>query len=66
MLIMIRQFQKVRLISGKEAVIIEILEPNKAFLADVEVNEGEYETDEIHAKDIKSVFEEIEQPFVTA
>ncbi|MCL2224349.1 MAG: hypothetical protein FWB96_05220 [Defluviitaleaceae bacterium] len=63
---MIKQFQKVRLKSGKEAVIIEILEQGKAFLADVEISDGEYETDEIHSRDIQSVFEEVERVLVSA
>lgn len=63
---LIEQFQKVRLKNGKVAVIIEILDPNKAFLADVQMGEGDYETDEIHAKDIQTIFEEVERAFVAA
>lgn len=58
---LIKQFQKVRLKTGEEAVIVEILEENRVFLADVEKSEGDYETDEIHYDDIKSVFIETEQ-----
>ena len=63
---MIELFQKVKLKSGRLAVIVEILEPNEAFLADVEISEGEYETDEIRTSDIQSVFEEVERVLATA
>ena len=65
-MILIKQFQKVRLKTDELAVIVEILEPNKAFLADVKKGEEDYETDEIHFEDIKSVFVETEQLLVTA
>jgi len=58
---MIKQFQKIRLKTGEEAVIIEILEQDKFFLADIEKSDGEYETDEIRYEDIKSIFIETEQ-----
>ena len=66
MISLIKQFQKVRLKTGEEAIIVEILEQNKAFLADVEKGVGEYETDEIRYEDIKSVFVETELPLETA
>ena len=63
---MIKQYQKVRLKDGKDAIIVEILGNGEAYIADIEISEGDYETDTIYPKDIKSVFVEVEQPFVTA
>ena len=63
---MIKQYQKVRLKTGEEAVIVEILEQDKAFIADVEKGDGEYKTDEIRSEDIKSVFVEVETPLAEA
>jgi hypothetical protein len=57
---LIKQFQKVRLKTGEEAVIVEVFECGRAFLADVEKGEGVYETDEIRYDDIHSVFVETE------
>jgi predicted DNA-binding antitoxin AbrB/MazE fold protein len=59
---MIKEFQKVRLKTGEEAVIVEILQKGRAFLADVKKADLEYETDEITADDIASVFVEVETP----
>ena len=63
---LIKQFQKVRLKTGEIAVIIEVLEPGKAFLADIEKDDGNYETDEMLFDGIASVFIETEQPLKTA
>ena len=62
---MIKQYQKVRLKDGKDAIIVEILGSGEAYIADIEISEGDYETDTIYPKDIKSVFVEVEQPFIT-
>ncbi|MDR2168395.1 MAG: hypothetical protein LBE35_11195 [Clostridiales bacterium] len=59
---MIKEFQKVRLKTGEEAVIIEILQKGRAFLADVKKAELDYETDEITMDDIAGVFVETEHP----
>jgi hypothetical protein len=60
----IKQYDKVKLKSGKYAIIVEVLSPQKAYIADVEIDEGEYETDTIFYGDIASVFEEIEHPLL--
>jgi len=41
---------------------VEILEHGKAYIADIEISEGEFETEQILQEDIVSVFIEIEQP----
>jgi len=63
---MIRQFQKIRLKNGREAIVVEILEPGTSFLVDVEIGDEEFNTDEIDISEIQSVFEEIETPIIAA
>jgi len=63
---MIKLYQKVRLNNDKDAVIVEILGDGEAYIADIELSEGDYETETIYPKDIKSIFIEVEQPFVSA
>ena len=55
-------YQTVRLKNGKRATIVEILEQGKAYIADVELSEGDFETEQIVQEDIVSVFVEVEQP----
>ena len=62
---LINQFQKVRLRTGDLAVVVEILEQNRAFLVDIQKGEDSFETDEIRDCDIESVFIEVEQPYIT-
>jgi hypothetical protein len=59
-------YQRVRLKSGKRATIVEVLEQGKAFIADVEVGEGDYETEQILYGDIAAVILEVEQPLEQA
>ena len=59
---MIKQYDKVRLIDGKFAIIVEVLEPQKAYIADVEITDGDYETETIMFSDIAALMVEIEQP----
>ena len=59
-------YQHVRLTSGKRATIVEVLEQGKAYIADIEVDEGDYETEQISQEDIVSVFVEVEQPLEKA
>jgi len=54
-------YQHVRLKSGKRATIVEILEQGKAYIADIEISAGDYETEQITHGDIASVFIEVEQ-----
>ena len=63
---MIKLYQKVRLKNGKNAVIVEILGNGAAYIADVEVSKDDYETETIYPSEIKSVFIEVEQPFLYA
>ena len=63
---MLHIYQTVRLTSGKRATIVEILEQGKAYMADIEIAEGDFETEQISQEDIASVFVEVEQPFEKA
>ena len=47
---------------GKIAVIVEILEPQKAYIADIELSEGDYITETILYSDIAALIVEMEQP----
>ena len=55
-------YQTVRLKSGKRATIVEVLEQGKAYIADIEISEGDFETEQIAQEDITAVFVEVEQP----
>ena len=59
-------YQHVRLKNGKRATIVEVLEQGKAYIADIEIAEGDYETEQIFQDDIASVFIEVEQPLQKA
>jgi len=59
-------YQTVRLTSGKRATIVEVLEQGKAYIADIEIAEGDFETEQISQEDIASVFVEVEQPLEEA
>jgi len=59
-------YQAVRLTNGKRATIVEILEQGKAYIADIEIAEGEFETEQISQADIISIFVEVEQPLEKA
>ncbi|MCL2108061.1 MAG: hypothetical protein FWH20_01770 [Oscillospiraceae bacterium] len=59
---MIRQYDKIKTKDGKIAVIVEVLEPQKAFIADIEVAEDDFTTETIFYSDIMSVFVEVETP----
>ena len=63
---MIKQYQKIRLNNGRDAIVVEILGNGEAYIVDIEISESDYETETISPKDIKSVFVEVEQPFVAA
>jgi hypothetical protein len=60
--IMISQYDKVKLKNGKFAIIVEVLEPQKAYIADIEISVGDYVTETIGHSDIKAVIIEVEQP----
>ena len=59
---MIRQYDHIKLKSGKRAVIVEIWEQGVAYEADIEISPCEYETETIKHTDIESVFVEVETP----
>ncbi|MCL2633329.1 MAG: hypothetical protein FWD34_02320 [Oscillospiraceae bacterium] len=59
---MIKQFDHIKLKSGKRAVIVEIWEQGVAYEADIEIAINEYETKTIKHTDIESVFIEVETP----
>jgi hypothetical protein len=59
---MINQYDKVKLKTGKFAIIVEVLEPQKAYIADIEISEDDYTTETIFYSDINSVIIEVEQP----
>ena len=63
---MIKPYQKVRLKNGRDAVIVEILGDGEAYIVDTELSEGDYVTETIYPKEIRSVYVEVEQPFATA
>jgi hypothetical protein len=58
---MIKEFSKIKLKSGKYAVIVEILEYGKAYMADIEISEGDFETKTISHSDIDALIVEVEQ-----
>jgi len=59
---MINQYDKVKLKNGKFAVIVEVLESQKVYIADIELAEDDYTTETIFHSDISSVIVEVEQP----
>lgn len=59
---MIKQYDKVKLKSGKFAVIVEILEPQKMFIADIEIDEGDFTTETIAYSEIAALIIEVEKP----
>jgi len=61
---MIKQYDKVKLTSGKFAIIVEILEPQKMYIADIEISDGDYETDTILQSAIAARMIEIEEPII--
>ena len=59
---MIKQYDKVKMKDGKFAIIVEVLEPQKAFIADIEISDGDFETETIFITDIVALMIEVEQP----
>lgn len=53
----VRMFTKVLLTSGRTAYIVEIFDNGKAFLADIDLDDGEVDTDLIYPKDIKKILD---------
>jgi len=59
---MIKQYDKVKMKDGKVAVIVEVLEQQKAYIADIELSPGDYITETIFYSDIAALIVEVEQP----
>ncbi|MDR1669652.1 MAG: hypothetical protein LBR76_06820 [Oscillospiraceae bacterium] len=59
-------FQKIRLKDGRFGHIVEIFNDGEAYMVDIQAQDGEYETETIYPKDIKSVVVEVEEPFPVA
>jgi len=61
---MIREYTKVRLKTGEIAHIIEILEQNVAYVAEIIRQSGEFSVtiDQINHSEIESIFVETETP----
>jgi hypothetical protein len=57
-------YQKIRLKDGRFGHIVEIFNDGEAYMADIAMPDGEFETETIFPKDIKSVLVEVERPFV--
>ena len=53
----VRMFSKILLASGRTAYIVEIFDSGKAFLADIDLDDGEVDTDWIYPKDIAKVLD---------
>jgi len=58
---MIKQYDHIKLKTGKHAVVVEIWEQGVLYEADIEVEPGDFETKTIGHADIESVFVEVEQ-----
>jgi len=58
----INQYDQVKLRTGKYAVIVEVLDENKAFIADIEIEEGDFETETIFYNDIAALIVKVEMP----
>ena len=58
---MIKEYDKIRLLTGEIARVLEIFDP-KSFLIEVPRKSGGVDTTEISLSDIKSRFVEIEEP----
>jgi len=61
----VNKLQKVRLKTGEEAVVVEILNDGKGYRVKVPQGDAYYSQREISSSDIKSVFESIETTFTT-
>jgi len=63
---MVKEGDKIKLITGEIAVISEVLEENVAYIAEIFVKAGGVSIDQISHNDIVSIFEEIERPVAQA
>ena len=55
---MIKQYDRVKLKSGKSAVIVEVYEQGVAYEADIELGDDDYATETIKHADIAYVVDE--------
>jgi hypothetical protein len=58
----IKQYDKIKLKSGNYAIIVEVLESQKAYIADIELSQDDYTTETIDHSDIACLLVEVEQP----
>jgi len=63
---MIKEYDKIRLMSGEVARIVEILEENVAYVVEKLKQGGGVSIEQISYQDIASVFEETEHPLAKA
>jgi len=63
---MIKEYDKVRLKTGEIVRIVEVLEENAAYVAEIFKKGVGISIEQIDFKDIASVFEEIERPLAKA
>ena len=55
---MLKLYDKIRLVTGETAWIVEVLESGVAYMVDVDKEKGGWETITVSFSDIKSVFRE--------
>ena len=65
-LIMIKQYDEVILRDGKSAIIVEVLEEDRVYIADIEVEEGDWETETVLIEEIQYVIEKVKKPISAA
>ena len=63
---MIKEYDKVKLVTGEIARISEVLEESIAYIADIFRADGSISIEQIAHNDIASVFVETEQPIKKA
>jgi len=63
---MIKEGDKIKLITGEIAIISEVLEENVAYIAEIFAKDGGGSIEQIYHNDIASIFEEIERPVAQA
>ena len=66
MILMIKQYDNVKLKDGRKACIVEVFEQGVAYLVDIGDSPEAWETIDIKHEDIQAIFEEIERPITKA
>lgn len=57
----IKQYDKIILKDGRTATIVEVLEEGKAYIADVDLPDDEWDTIDVWQDDIREVIDETQQ-----